>query len=212
MVYYAGTNGFAPNVYINLDSVLLEWSWVAPNLNGGSNTYYLYVQDNLTSMPDPSVIWDFQPNVEFFLLTYIPTNYSVGEATFSQANGATPVGTLTIPLDMLGPNYASNTWTAYEALLPATTVVLSDVAGRDVTNTPGRLEIKLERDARSGIGKHQLAELPPAERDQPVFGQQPRQDYVTVFGHQPAESDWLADHHQLAAAKRFAAGRLNQPL
>ncbi len=86
--------------------------------------------------------------------TMIPDNFQVFESTtplfgvgLPSSPSAIPT-TLTLPLAGAAitiPFFpipsTTNIWTAYEALLPPISIIISNVAGQDVTNIPGRIEL-----------------------------------------------------------------------
>jgi len=143
VVYVSNTNSsYAPKVYIYMNAVVLEWAESITNSADGTvQTSYLYVEDFLTDFPGLGLMIDGYAGVGITRPTFIPINYSVFQTTVQQTDIAALVGSMTIPATYVPNVYSTNTWTAYEALLPPINIITSDTVGADVTNSPGRIEM-----------------------------------------------------------------------
>ena len=81
--------------------------------------------------------------------TLIPNNYFVFESQAALSGLGAAFQPQRHPAGMVGDGFVvpipsaetTNVWTAYEALMPPISIILSDVAGQDVTNVPGRIEV-----------------------------------------------------------------------
>ena len=142
VVYVANTNlAYKPNVYIYPYAVAVEWTQTITNTDGTTYPSYLYVEDFLPELPAVTLMVDGYIGVGPTRPSYIPDNYSVFQTTVQQTDPAYLVGSSTITAQYVGNVPKTNTWTAYEALLPPISAILSDVVGQDVTNIPGRIEL-----------------------------------------------------------------------
>jgi len=142
VAYVSNTNGaYAPNVYIYYNAIVLEWVQTLTNADGTTRPSYLYVEDFLTDFPTTALAIDGFAGVAGTSPTYIPENYAVFQTGARQSDPAVLFGAMTIPASYVLNASGSNVWTAYQALIPPISTILSDVVGQDVTNIPGRVEI-----------------------------------------------------------------------
>ncbi|MGA2865983.1 MAG: immunoglobulin domain-containing protein [Verrucomicrobiota bacterium] len=138
---------FAPKVYFTpLSEIGLEWSLVVTNDDAATQLLYFYIFDEFPNfITVPFLALDGFAGVGITRPTFIPDNYLIFEDTQPQGFLGPPVGPVSIPPFTFPFASSTNLWTAYEALLPPISVILSDVAGQDVTNIPGRIEISAEQ-------------------------------------------------------------------
>jgi len=142
VAYVANTNnGYTPNVYIYVNAIVVEWAQTLTNGAGGIYTNYLYVEDFMTDFPSPALVIDGYAGVGITRPTYIPENYAVFQTSAKVTDPAFLVGTTTVQAPYVDNEVRTNTWTAYEALLPPISTILADTAGADVTNITGRIEL-----------------------------------------------------------------------
>jgi len=158
-VFVNNTNSaFAPKVYFLGGEIVLEWSQTVTNADGTTQPQYLYVLDDFPDIvPAPVLLIDGFAGVGITRPTMIPENYFVFESPGAFFLGAPsspsaippplapPLPPSAPPTDAPFPFFpmgdTTNLWTAYEALLPPISIIISDVAGQDVTNIPGRIEV-----------------------------------------------------------------------
>ncbi len=155
-VFVNNTNSaYAPKVYFLDGLVVLEWTQTYTTPNGATQPQYLYVLDELPETQTAQLLLNGFAGIGITRPTYIPNNYGVGEGLgtlfLGQASTPSPIpDTVTLPvpgsanyiaLPFFPLTLTTNIWTAYEALVPPISIILSDVAGQDVTNIPGRIEI-----------------------------------------------------------------------
>jgi hypothetical protein len=78
-------------------------------------------------------------------VTAIPDNFN---PVFANPSPPFPLGppeqATTIPLGTFNASLTTNQWAAYEALLLPTSIVLTDIGGRNPTNVPGRIDIEAD--------------------------------------------------------------------
>jgi hypothetical protein len=147
-------SAFAPKVYFIGGYTILEWSQTVTNSDGTTQPQYLYVLDDLPDLPVAALGLNGFAGAGVGRPTYIPNNFEVFEnpgPLFGLGLPSTPSAlpqNLTLPvagsavtIPFFPTDDTSNIWTAYEALLPPVSIILSDVAGQDVTNIPGRIEV-----------------------------------------------------------------------
>jgi hypothetical protein len=136
------------NVYFPYDSVV-EWLWLSTNIiTGVISTNSMYLDDGLIQYTNLSLVTNgvAPPNTSYGN-TYIPTNYyagsfMVGQAPFSLGLPASP----TVVSGIFGPNKNINSeYTAYDAVLLPTTVIVGEIAGQTYSNMPGRIEITADK-------------------------------------------------------------------
>jgi hypothetical protein len=133
-------SAYAPKVYFLEGDTILVWSETTTNANGSTQPQYLYVLDDLPYVSVAELLIDGYAGVGLSRPTMIPNNIEIGEGagTLDLGLPATPTA---IPDFFFPEDETTNIWTAYEALLPPISIILSDVSGQDVTNIPGRVEV-----------------------------------------------------------------------
>jgi hypothetical protein len=115
--------------------------WAAPLTNGASgsvSTNFLYLFDTYGIFTNQQVLPNGNSGVGF-LPTYIPANFFFLQGGPLFLGPDTPSGP--IPGGTFPSLGLTNESAAYQALFLPSTQVLGDVAGQDVTNLPGRVEI-----------------------------------------------------------------------
>ncbi len=119
----------------------VEWRSVVTNQLGQLQTNWIYLRDTFGSDPRLAVAPNGTAGPR---VTFKPVNYQ-----FSQPNSPLPLGPPAAPglpsntFDG-NPPVITNEFTAYAALFEATTELLPDVVGRNVTNLSGRIELRAE--------------------------------------------------------------------
>ena len=142
-VFISNTNqNIQPNVYfpgnadiLGIPDIVVEYT----NLTGAASNALIYVFDYFGALTN------------FFLdihgvaggrVTAIPDNYFVIKSP--PLFVGTPEGATVIPPGTFNATATTNQWSAYEALLLPTSVVLTDIGGRNPTNVPGRIDIEAD--------------------------------------------------------------------
>ena len=137
----ADDKNISHNVYFPGLSVV-EWAWPSTNIiTGVVQTNHLYLEDSLIGITNLVLMTNgVAPPNTGYQMTYIPTNYFLFQGGLSFLG---PPATNSLPPGAIGPNTNNFTsaFTAYEALLEPTTVIVSDVAGQTYSNMPGRIEV-----------------------------------------------------------------------
>lgn len=133
-------NNFSP---FGIGDIAVEWISAVTNASF-STTNYVYLFDNLLNVI-PAPFLAINGFVGLGLLpTFIPDTYTFVQSGVQLGVGAA-VAAGPIPPGSFPNTIVTNDWTAYEALFQATTRNLTDVAGQNVTNLPGRVEINAEK-------------------------------------------------------------------
>jgi hypothetical protein len=124
-----------------IDPDVVEFSSVITNAQG-ITTNLIYLQDSFLTYTNLQLVLDGYAGVGTSRPTYRPENY-----TFFQGGQffvgtpapptAIPPGTFTVG----GNGTVTNQYAAYQAIFQPNSVVLGDVAGQNVTNLPGRIEL-----------------------------------------------------------------------
>jgi hypothetical protein len=134
--FVGNTNSaISTRVAFSASSIMVELTSMATN-RGVVSTNRIYIQDSFGGRTN------FQLGVNGTaggLRTYKPVNYQIlpGEWVNAQGPWASPVA---ITSGTFGPA-AAYEWTAYRAIFNGGSQLLSDLAGRDVTNAAARVEI-----------------------------------------------------------------------
>ena len=137
---------FAPKVYFTpFRQIALEWSLVVTNDDGTTRPLYFYIFDQFPNITVPLLLIDGFAGVGITRPTFMPDNYVIFQDTRPQGFLGSPVGPVSIPANTFPYTSSTNVWSAYQAVLPPISVIVSDVAGQDVTNIPGRIEISAEQ-------------------------------------------------------------------
>jgi hypothetical protein len=117
----------------------VQWQWVSTNLQTGlGKTNYLYLTDDFGEITNLQLVVDGNagPNT-----TEIPINYNLQEG-IPYPNPGFLVTPASSPLTVFqGLGLITNSWSSYEALFTPSAQFVGDVAGQDVTNLAGRVEI-----------------------------------------------------------------------
>jgi hypothetical protein len=142
VVYLNTTNAaFKPSVYFYLNAIDVEWIAHPTNLFDTNTTVINFL--------------DFGPGFSFpngvaggLRLTSIPINFVFNITNQSLIGGVfpgiPPTGPSSVPPGLF-PNFPEFvTFANYEAWMPATTRVMTDVLGQDVTNLQGRIEVNAD--------------------------------------------------------------------
>lgn len=133
VVFIQNTNtDVQPNVYFpGLPDIAIEYT-----NRLGTDTNNLYVLDYFGVLTNFYVLPNGTAGNNG---TFQPFNFFIFESPsffFGPPAGAGP-----IPPGTFFNEAVTNQWSAYQALLQPLSLVLSDIAGQDVTNVPGRIEI-----------------------------------------------------------------------
>ena len=131
-------SAYAPQVFFIGGDIVVQWSPTTPTVN----PIYLYVIDDFPLIATNGLLTNGFAGVGISRATEIPLNFDVFESTasfFGLGLGATPNA---IPPGFFPVGTLTNLWSAYEALLPPASILLSDTVGQDVTNIPGRIELR----------------------------------------------------------------------
>jgi hypothetical protein len=121
-----------------MDPDIVEFSLVITNTKAVA-TNFLYIEDSFLFLTNFQLGLDGFAGVGFNRPTYMPVNYSFFEG--GQLFFGTPAVPTAIPPGTFPFAPVTNQWTAYQALFQPGSVVLADVAGQNVTNAPGRIEL-----------------------------------------------------------------------
>src|ERR1017187_8135470 len=125
------------------DPDVVEFSSLITNYLGVT-TNFLYLEDSFLTFTNFQLLQDGFAGVGINRPTFIPENYTI--STFSPlffglpppaTNTFIPLGTFTVG----GDGMVTNQYTAYQAIFQPGSVVMGDVAGQNVTNEPGRIEL-----------------------------------------------------------------------
>jgi hypothetical protein len=141
-VFISNTNqNIGVNVYFPGDANILGipdiWLEYTNLLGTASNN--IYVPDTFGALTNIYVL----PNgLAGSRVTAIPFNF---DPIFpSLLFLGTPERATTVPFGTFNASLTTNQWAAYEALLLPTSVVLTDIGGRNPTNVPGRIDIEAD--------------------------------------------------------------------
>ena len=156
-VFLSNTNpAITAKVYLQsfypyaMDPDVVEFSSAITNAQG-ITTNFLYVEDTFLYFTNLQLFIDGFAGVGINRPTYMPENYTVfqgGSFFFFQGGPfffGPPATPTTIPPGTFIPGDVTNQWTAYQALFQPGSVVLADVAGQNVTNQPGRIELTADK-------------------------------------------------------------------
>lgn len=152
-VFLSNTNpAIAAKVYFpaffgdpyDLGPDIVEWSWLSTNALGVA-TNFMYLEDDFLSYTNFQLLWNGYAGIGYNRPTYIPWNYTFyrGER-YSLGTPAVPAiipeGTFFTP-----EGAVTNEWTAYQAVFQPASTLLGEVAGQNVTNLPGRIELTADK-------------------------------------------------------------------
>jgi hypothetical protein len=131
--------GFVKAVFFSPSQIAVQWQWSTTAYPSGvtSTNNYLYLTDNFGEAAALSLTTNGAAGPR---PTYRPANYNFVQANtpFAPGTGSSPV---LPPSDIFGTDTATNQYSAYEALFANSTRLAGDVAGGNVTNMPGRIEL-----------------------------------------------------------------------
>jgi hypothetical protein len=137
-VFLSNSNSsIMPQVFFDTGDIAVRWTWFYTNSQG--------VITNNLSLDD-----SFQVRTNFYLvvdgfagtrLTYIPVNFSFLPDT---ALGVNPSPPTSIPPGTFDGQLHTNQYAAYQLLVLPISEPIGDIAGQDITNLPGRVEIVAE--------------------------------------------------------------------
>lgn len=141
--FISNTNqNIQPNVYflgnadfLGIPDIIVEYT----NLTGASSNTLIYVFDYFGALTN------FFLDIHGFAGSRgsaIPDNYLVFKNPPFFLGP--PEAATTIPPGTFNASLTTNQWSAYEALLLPTSVVLTDIGGRNPTNVPGRIDIEAD--------------------------------------------------------------------
>ena len=119
---------------------VVEWIWNVTNSAGVPTNQYLYLADLFGAVTNFFLVTNgvSGPQLNYLKYTAIPWNYEFFQGgPFYYGSAATP----TSPLGVFPNVSVREQYTAYEALFEPTTRFVTDIAGQNVTNLPGRVEI-----------------------------------------------------------------------
>ena len=153
-----------------LPDIVLQWSAPVTNEVGSVSTNYLYLFDTYALdvagqfnpyaplWPWPPVVFPAGSGRTFVPINYLPFNplYQVFESGFFFGNPSAygfflrkspidefgpPAAPAVLPNNLFFNNTAVANYAAYEGLFSPGSALLTDVAGRSVTNLPGRIDL-----------------------------------------------------------------------
>jgi hypothetical protein len=144
-VVLVNTNqAFANTVYFP-GEIAVQWAWNSTNLiTHKVSTNYLYLTDIFGEITNLQVGVDGfkNPQAPIPPPTYMPVNYNFISGVPFQGIPSSP----TIPNPFVfGNGQVTNQYSAYEAIFTAGTQLPTDVAGGDVTNMQGRIELVADK-------------------------------------------------------------------
>jgi hypothetical protein len=155
-VFLSNTNpAITANVFLQasppfgMDPDVVEFSSLITNAQG-ITTNFLFLEDSFLTYTNLQLLQDGFAGVGINRPTFIPENYSFSQGSpfFFFGAGPTPAPPTAIPPGTFtagGNGNVTNQWTAYQAIFQPGSVVLGDVAGQNVTNLPGRIELTADR-------------------------------------------------------------------
>src|ERR1035437_798709 len=127
-----------------MDPDVVEFSSLITNAQG-ITTNELFLVDAFLYYTNFQLLPDGFAGVGINRPTYIPSNYTFSAfSPFFFGLPPTPATPTTIPpgtFTLGGNGNVTNQWTAYQAIFQPGTVVAGDIAGPNVTNEPGRIEL-----------------------------------------------------------------------
>jgi len=152
-VFLSNTNpAITANVYFpafsgdpyQLGPDIIEWSWVSTNFVDVI-TNYLYLEDTFLSDHNFQLLLNGYAGVGYNRPTYIPRNYNFYQGSQFPL-GVPAVSTVIPPGTFLTPQRnVTNEWTAYQAIFQPASTIMGEVAGQNVTNLPGRIELTADK-------------------------------------------------------------------
>jgi hypothetical protein len=132
-------NAFATSVFFDPFEIGVQWQWTATNFPTGNVTTnnYLTLFDNFGEVTNLQTQFH---GVAGARRTFEPYNYQFAQTATPYFLGppSPPVDPNQLPFF---PGDVTNDYSAYQAIFTAGTALTSDVAGGDVTNLAGRIEI-----------------------------------------------------------------------
>ncbi len=137
-------SAFANQVFFPTDfngnpfEIAVQWQWTSTNFPTGQviTNNYFYLTDNFGEVTNIDIGFDGRAGPS---PTYRPINYNFFQgAPFATTGAFSPVAPSTVPLT---PGVVTNQYAAYEGIFSAGTSLPTDVAGGNVTNMAGRIEI-----------------------------------------------------------------------
>ena len=140
-VFLVNTNlSIANSVFFNNFEIAVQWQWLATNWPGGAaSTNYLYLTDNFGEVTNIGVaITGFSGPRP----TSTPINYTFVEGT---PFFGVPTFPSQLPTDVFDFIVVTQQYAAYEAIFTAGTSLPTDVAGGNVTNVAGRIEVTADK-------------------------------------------------------------------
>ena len=133
---------FVNTVYFSPFEIAVQWQWAATSFPSGvvSTNNYLYLTDDFGEVTNLFLVQDGAAGPQ---PTYIPGTYSFVQGTpYAGVNPFATVGTPVVPPgNFFDALTFTNQYAAYEAIFAGGTQLTSDVAGGNVTNLPGRIEV-----------------------------------------------------------------------
>ena len=153
-VFLSNTNpAITAKVYLQtnypyaMDPDVVELSSVITD-SRGITTNFLYIEDSFLYFTNIQLLLDGFAGSGISRPTYIPENYSI--TSFSPFFGPPPTPATSTNIPPLtffvgGNGTVTNQYSAYQALFQPGSVVLADVAGQNVTNEPGRIELTADK-------------------------------------------------------------------
>jgi hypothetical protein len=131
--------GFLKSVFFSPAQIAVQWQWSATAWPSGvtSTNNYLYLTDNFAEGATLGLTTNGAAGPR---PTLRPSNYNLIQANTPFAPGTGSSAVLP-PADIFGTDTVTNQYAAYEAIFTSGTRLAGDVAGGNVTNMPGRIEL-----------------------------------------------------------------------
>lgn len=134
-------NSFNVSVYFDPTEIGVQWQWSATNFP----TAVITTNNFLTLLDDFGEVTNLQSGVNGaagFRATYMPVTYGWLNNPFSAVNPFVPASPPVAPGQVpFIPGVVTNQYAAYQAIFTAGTQLPTDVAGGNVTNMAGRIEV-----------------------------------------------------------------------
>lgn len=141
VVFLANVNPiFVNTVFFSPFEIAVQWQWPATNFPTGivSTNNYIYLTDDFGEVTNLNLVIDGAAGLQ---PTYRPATYNFFQG-FPYANFlATVASPVVPPANLFDFQTFTNQYAAYEALFSGGTQLTSDVAGANVTNLAGRIEL-----------------------------------------------------------------------
>jgi hypothetical protein len=133
---------FVNTIYLSQFEIAVQWQWPSTNFPTGvvSTNNYIYLTDDFGEVTNLSLVLDGVAGPQ---PTYRPITYTFVQGTpYASVNPfVPPASPIVPPANLFDFAQFTNQYAAYEALFAGGTELTSDVAGGNVTNLAGRIEL-----------------------------------------------------------------------